>query len=183
MIFEQTSDSYGSIMRVTNQKSDNLKAECIHRMIGLERRKSGTTLAAAKATTDYWSAKGIDMTGFFMGDGCGLSRSNTVTPRQMTLILYHAAKFEKAEEFEKFYDSLPISGRTGTLRSIGGGSAAEGRVHAKSGTLDRIKCYSGYINARSGKRYAFTIFVNNYSGSLSGVKSRIVRVWSKMANL
>ena len=107
-------------------------------------------------------------------------KSDTVTPRQMTMMLYYAAK---GEHFESFYDSLPTAGQSGTLRSIGGGSAAEGRIRAKSGTLDRIRNYAGYVNARSGKRYAFTLFVNNYTGDLSSVKSKIVRVWSEMAGL
>ncbi len=179
-IYEQESDSLGSIMILTNHKSVNLRAECIHRMIGLEKRNKGTTLDAARATKEHWAAKGIDMDGFYMADGCGLSRSNTVTPRQLALIHYHAAK---AEHFETFYASLPTAGQSGTLRSIGRGSAADGRVKAKSGTLDRIRNYSGYVNARSGKRYAFAIFVNNYSGDLGSVKSKIVRIWSKMVAL
>jgi len=179
-IHEQSSDSLASILTVTNHKSDNLRAEAIHRLIGIAKGKKGTTTEASEATYAHWAAKGIDMTGFFMGDGCGLSRSNTVTPRQMTMMLYHAAK---SPHFDTFYASLPTAGQSGTLRSIGGGSSAEGRVRAKSGTLDRIRNYSGYVNARSGKRYAFTLFLNNYTGDLGPVKSKIVRVWTKMVAL
>jgi len=179
-IHEQSSDSLASILTVTNHKSDNLRAEAIHRLIGIAAGKKGTTVDASEATYAHWAAKGIDMTGFFMGDGCGLSRSNTVTPRQMTMMLYHASK---SDHFESFYASLPIAGQSGTLRSIGGGTSAEGRVRAKSGTLDRIRNYSGYVNTRSGKRYAFTLFVNNYTGDLGSVRSKIVRVWTKMVAL
>ena len=120
------------------------------------------------------------MTGFFMGDGCGLSRADTVTPRQMALMLYYAAK---GEHYDAFYSSLPTAGQSGTLKSIGGGSAADGRVRAKSGTIDRVRNYAGYVNARSGKRYAFAIFINNYTGDLGSVKSKIVRIWSEMVGL
>ena len=180
VLLKEESETLGSLLILTNHKSINLRAECIHRMIGLKVRGKGTTRDAAGAIKDYWAEKGVDMTGFYMADGCGLSRANTVSARQMAMILYHAAK-EKG--FETFYRSLPVAGRSGTLRSIGRGTSAEGRVHAKSGTLDRIKDYAGYINARSGKRYAFAIFINNYSGSLSSVKSKIVRVWEKMVAL
>lgn len=179
-IHEQSSETLGSILVVTNFKSDNLRAECLHRAIGIGAGKKGTTADAAAATQAHWSAKGIDMTGFYMGDGCGLSRSNTVTPRQMALMLYHATK---GEHFDAFYASLPTAGQSGTLRSIGGGSAAEGRVRAKSGTLDRIRNYSGYVNTRSGKRYAFALFINNFTADLSVVKSKIVRIWSEMVGL
>lgn len=177
VIFEQNSDSLDSLLVLTNYKSNNLRAECIHRAIGLKVKNKGTTLAASSAVKSHWSAKGIDMTGFYMADGCGLSRSNTVTARQMALIHYHA---NKADNFGAYYASLPVAGQSGTLRSIGRGSAADGRVRAKSGTLDRIKTYAGYVNARSGKRYAFAVFFNNYTGSSSDVKSKIVRIWSKI---
>ncbi|NNE91567.1 MAG: D-alanyl-D-alanine carboxypeptidase/D-alanyl-D-alanine-endopeptidase [Verrucomicrobiales bacterium] len=179
-VFEQDSDPLSALLVLTNHKSNNLRAECIHRMVGLEKRKRGTFEDAARATTDLWKAKGIDMTGFYMADGSGLSRSNTVTPRQLALIHYYAGK---SEHFDTYYKSLPIAGKSGTLRSIGRGSQAEGRVRAKSGTLDRIRNYSGYVTAHSGKKYAFAIFINNYTSDLGSVKSKIVRVWSRMVAL
>lgn len=175
-LFSEESATLGDLLVLTNHKSNNLRAECIHRMIGVEAKGSGTIEASISAIEAHWREKGIDLDGFFMTDGCGLSRSNTVTPRQITAMLYYAAK---AEEFDTFYASLPTAGQSGTLRSIGGGSAASGRVRAKSGTLDRVRNYAGYLNARSGKRYAFAIFINNYTGSLSFVKAKIVRVWNR----
>lgn len=179
-IHEQGSEPLSSLLVTTNHQSDNLKAECLHRAIGVKVKGDGSTSAASAAIRDHWADQGIDMTGFFMGDGCGLSRANTVTPRQMTLMLYHAAK---GAQFETFRASLPVAGRSGTLKSIGGGSAAEGRIRAKSGTMDRIRNYAGYLEARSGKRYAFALFVTNYATDLSTVKAKIVRVWSVMAGL
>lgn len=180
IIHEQSSDSLASLMILTNQKSVNLRAECMHRAIGLNEKGKGTTANSSKAVADHWAEKGVDMTGFYMADGCGLSRSNTVTAKQMALVLYHAAK---GDQFSAFHDSLPVAGRSGTLKSIGGGTSAEGRVRAKSGTLDRIKTYAGYVNARSGKRYAFATFINNYSGESWDAKSKIVRIWTKMVAL
>jgi D-alanyl-D-alanine carboxypeptidase/D-alanyl-D-alanine-endopeptidase (penicillin-binding protein 4) len=180
VIYTEESNTLGALMVLTNQKSNNLRADCMHRMIGVESGGKGTIDGASQAVEEHWAAKGVDMTGFQMDDGCGLSRANTVTPRQMTLILYHAAK---GEEFDVFYRSLPVAGRSGTLRSIGRGSAAEGRIVAKSGTIDRVRNYSGYVNTRSGKRYAFALFVNNYSGELWSVKDKVVRVWNRLVAL
>ena len=96
-----------------------------------------------------------------MADGCGLSRTNTVTARQLTLILYHAAKSPHFAAFEK---SLPVVGRSGTVRSIAKGTSGEGRILAKSGSIERVKTYCGYLRAKSGKRYAFAILVNQFNG-------------------
>ncbi|HRQ88217.1 MAG TPA: D-alanyl-D-alanine carboxypeptidase/D-alanyl-D-alanine-endopeptidase, partial [Bacteroidia bacterium] len=73
-VFEQTSEPLSAILATTNHKSDNLRAECLHRAIGVQAKGQGTTTAAAEAVRAHWAGKGIDMTGFFMGDGCGLSR-------------------------------------------------------------------------------------------------------------
>ncbi|MDF1656357.1 MAG: D-alanyl-D-alanine carboxypeptidase/D-alanyl-D-alanine-endopeptidase [Verrucomicrobiales bacterium] len=177
IIHEQESGTLKEIMYSTNMKSVNLRAECIFRMIGHEVKGKGTINASADAIRDHWSAKGVDMTGSYIDDGAGLSRANLVTPRQMAEILYHAAKHE---DFDAFKYTLPVAGQSGTLRSIGGGSSASGRVRAKSGTIGRVRNYAGYIDARSGEKYAFAIFMTNYSGDLGTIKSQIVRVWSKM---
>ncbi len=179
-IFEQSSAPLSEILMTTNHKSDNLKAECLHRAIGVKVSGVGTTESASEAVRAHWAGKGIDMTGFYMGDGCGLSRANTVTPRQLALMLQAASE---SPHFESFRSSLPVAGRSGTLKSIGGGSPAEGRIRAKSGTMDRIRNYAGYVDARSGKRYAFALFVTNYTTDLASVKSKIVRVWNVMAGL
>lgn len=177
IIHEQESATLKEIMYSTNMKSVNLRAECIFRMIGHEVKGKGTIDASSDAVRDHWAARGVDMTGYIMDDGSGLSRANLVTPRQMAEILYHAAK---GKDFNAFKYTLPVAGQSGTLRSIGGGSAASGRVRAKSGTIGRVRNYSGYVSTRSGKEYAFAIFMTNYSGDLSTIKSQIVRVWSKM---
>ena len=149
-------------------------------MIGVKVKKKGTIEAASEAITAHWKAKGIDMTGFNMADGSGLSRVNTVTARQMALILYHATK---SDGFEAFSTSLPLSGKSGTLRSIGRGTASEGRVRAKSGSIERVRAYCGYIKARSGKRYAFALLLNNFTASNATVRAAVVRIWNKAVAL
>ncbi|MEM9017177.1 MAG: D-alanyl-D-alanine carboxypeptidase/D-alanyl-D-alanine-endopeptidase [Verrucomicrobiota bacterium] len=177
IIHTEESDSLASLMYITNMKSNNLRAECMHRMIGVKVREKTSIVEASRAVKDHWAAKGVDMAGFYMDDGCGLSRANTVTPRQLATILFHAAKHD---DFSTFYGTLPVAGQSGTLRSIGGGTSAAGKIVAKSGTIGRIRNYAGYVNASSGKRYAFAIFITNYSGDLGTVKSQIVRVWTKL---
>lgn len=176
----QDSDPLSRIAKVTNFKSNNLMAECIHRAIGVKLAGEGSTEAASLAITGHWAAKGIGMTGFAMDDGCGLARANTVTARQMAEILYRITKTETSGEFRA---TLPTAGRDGTLRGIGGGSPSEGRVHAKSGSLDRVKSYCGYVDGLSGKGYAFAIFINHHDAEAAAVKASVVRVWNRIVEL
>jgi D-alanyl-D-alanine carboxypeptidase len=71
--------------------------------------------------------------------------------------------------FPSYFDSLPILGVDGSLAEIGIGSAAQGKVFAKTGTfLDegkiKAQVLSGYIAARSGRRLAFALYVNDAGG-------------------
>lgn len=42
-------------------------------------------------------------------------------------------------------DGLPIAGKTGTLAKRMLGTPAEGRLHAKTGTLDDVVALSGFV--------------------------------------
>lgn len=179
-LLTQRSEPLAKLITTTNLRSDNLHAEAIHRILGARKGTGGTTVAASKVVTAHWKSRKIDLTGFQMADGCGLSRANSITARQLTLMLF---QMSKAEHFETFYQSLPVSGKTGTLRNIARGARSAGRVHAKSGSIERVKTYCGYLNAKSGKRYAFTLLINNFTGEISPVKEKIVRVWNKMVAL
>ncbi|MFM1558123.1 MAG: hypothetical protein ACKJSK_02360 [Roseibacillus sp.] len=39
------------------------------------------------------------------------------------------------------------------------------------------------LNAKSGQRYAFALMINNYTGEVSPLKAKIVRIWNKMVVL
>lgn len=163
-----------------NNWSLNLHTECVLRAMGSRKTPGSSAKAAIKDVKSYLSSKKIGLDGFYMVDGCGLGRSNTMTPNQLVNILTH---FSTAEHFDAFKATIPVAGVSGTLRRVGRGTAAEKRVIAKSGTLERIKCYAGYVDARSGQKYVFALMVNNYGGDYAPVKSGIVRVMSAMANL
>ena len=179
-LLEEKSEALPRILTIINHRSDNLYAECVHRMMGVVCHEEGSTKAGSRAVTAHWKSKGIDLTGFAMADGCGLSRVNAITARQLVLVLRHAAQ---SEHFEIFYKSLPVAGRSGTLRNIGLGTDVEGRVRAKSGSIERVKSYCGYLDTKSGKRYAFALLINNYTCDLAALKAKIIRVWNTMAAL
>ena len=166
------------LIKSTNFKSRNLHAESLFRTIA-GKKKAGLDDATKKAL-EFYKARGIDTSGLKIDDGCGLSRLNQITPEQLTSIL---RVLNQGEHGEVFRLSLPAAGREGTLKSIGGGTIAEGKIRAKSGTIDRVKCYAGYVSAKSGREYIFAVMVNGYSGSYSPVKKGLTQVFTSMARL
>ena len=81
----------------------------------------------------------------------------------------------------QFIESLPIAGVSGTLRSVCKGQSAHNRMFAKSGSMNRIKSYAGYINSSTGKKYAFALIVNNYTGSSSSLKRQMEVLFNTIA--
>jgi D-alanyl-D-alanine carboxypeptidase/D-alanyl-D-alanine-endopeptidase (penicillin-binding protein 4) len=59
-----------------------------------------------------------------------------------------------------FAASLPVAGRTGSLRRRYLDTAAEDRVRAKTGFIENVYALSGYMTTTGGREYAFSVIVN-----------------------
>ena len=57
--------------------------------------------------------------------------------------------------------SLPIGGKDGTLRNRFKATGLEGRVMAKTGTLNATHALSGWMTAKSGRSLAFSFYAND----------------------
>jgi len=90
-------------------------------------------------------------------EGSGLSRNNLTTARATVALLEFMARHREAQAF---FDSLPIAGVDGTLRRRLRGTAAEGNVRAKTGTLRWANALSGYVTTAAGERLAFSVMLN-----------------------
>ena len=83
---------------------------------------------------------------------------------------------KNSAEFSEFLGSLAISGKSGTLKYLGKGSILEGKLLAKSGSIQRVRSYAGYYRSNSGKLYAFAIIVNNYNCTGTEMKKRLEKL-------
>ncbi len=159
--YTHLSPKLDKIVEQTNLRSMNLYAETLLKMIGVKKLSKSTAWESTQVVADFWEKKNLNMGGFFMRDGSGLSRSNSLTTSFMTDLLVFAAD---KPYFDHFYRSLPIAGMSGTMKSLGEGTAAEGNLRAKTGTLDRVSSYSGYFRTQSGELMAFSLIFNDFSG-------------------
>jgi len=64
--------------------------------------------------------------------------------------------------FDVFLDALPVAGVDGTLEARFKGTRAQGKIHAKTGTLEQVNALSGYMDLPSRKRLVFSIIGNNH---------------------
>jgi D-alanyl-D-alanine carboxypeptidase/D-alanyl-D-alanine-endopeptidase (penicillin-binding protein 4) len=145
-----------------DKPSDNLLAECLVRVLGAAKGTGGTYDAGLAASIPFYQRLGLKTDTLTLADGSGLSRKNLVTARAVTQLL---VAMHGQPDWRAFYDSLPIGGVDGTLRSRMRGTAAAGNVHAKTGSLTGVRALSGYVTGHDGTLYAFSILLNNYSNS------------------
>ncbi|KAF0141199.1 MAG: D-alanyl-D-alaninecarboxypeptidase/D-alanyl-D-al anine-endopeptidase [Stygiobacter sp.] len=158
-IFKHHSVPLRLIIREMNKNSNNFYAEQILKTIGMEEKDLGTVDNGVKACKNLFNDMGINSESMVMADGSGLSRLNLVTPRQIINLL---AYMYKNEEFEKYYESLPIAGIDGTMADRMKRTVAEGNVHAKPGFNEFVSALSGYLRTTSGEPLVFSMIVNNY---------------------
>lgn len=176
-VYSHRSPTLASIMNFVNQKSVNLFAEHILCEISYKKSGYGSTYNGANYCMKYWRERAG--TGLFMTDGSGLSRSNAVSAKFLVELLTY---MHKSKSGEKFKSTLAISGKKGTMSSIGKGTSAQGRVYGKSGTMTRVKSYAGYVDSKTGKKLAYAMIINNHSCSQSQIKKYFQYLMVKMAN-
>ncbi|MBI3502933.1 MAG: D-alanyl-D-alanine carboxypeptidase/D-alanyl-D-alanine-endopeptidase [Bacteroidetes bacterium] len=181
VLFKQTSHTLDKIIYQTNIQSNNLFAETILKTIAWKKTKFGEDQTGIDIVTNYWKSKGVDLRGFYMADGCGLSRFNAVSTKQLSEILRVIATDSLL--FDKFYNSLPVAGKSGSLGKLCKGTFAENNIHAKSGYMSRVRSYAGYVTTKKGNLLVFSIIVNNYDCSAQLMKEKLEKLMIAIAEV
>ncbi|MGA8267922.1 MAG: D-alanyl-D-alanine carboxypeptidase/D-alanyl-D-alanine-endopeptidase [Candidatus Acidiferrales bacterium] len=158
VLAEHTSPPLLESIRLLNKISQNLHAELLLRTIAREKAGVGTTDAGVVIEHNFLNSIGIADEDAVLADGSGLSRQDLVTPRATAQLLQYAAKQPWGEGY---ISTLPIAGEDGTLEDRMKGTAAAGRIHAKTGALEHVRGLSGYASTVHGANVVFSIFMNN----------------------
>jgi D-alanyl-D-alanine carboxypeptidase/D-alanyl-D-alanine-endopeptidase (penicillin-binding protein 4) len=162
------SPSLRSLVRHTNQVSDNYFAETLLKGIGARFGLAGSTSAGTAVVRKFQKNHGIASK---VLDGSGLSRGNAVSPSTVGRLLLAASG---EPWFDAFYRSLPLAGHSGTLRKRMRGTAADGHCRAKTGTLNGVSALAGYCRTRSARRLVFVLIMNGvYVPGARAVQDRI----------
>jgi D-alanyl-D-alanine carboxypeptidase/D-alanyl-D-alanine-endopeptidase (penicillin-binding protein 4) len=162
------SDTFDIVLKVMNKYSQNFVAEQLLKTLGAEIKGApGTTAKGVEVVEEFLAREvGIPRGTYVMRNGSGLNDTNRMSATQITRILVHMQKqFAMASEF---VSSVPIAGKDGTLRNRFSGSVAESTLRAKTGTLENVSALAGYVEAQSGRRYAFTFLVNDFDWRRGG---------------
>ncbi|MGK0388912.1 MAG: D-alanyl-D-alanine carboxypeptidase/D-alanyl-D-alanine-endopeptidase (penicillin-binding protein 4) [Maribacter sp.] len=170
-IYTHRSKSLFDIAKVTNEESINLYCEAMLKAIGQKQGNKGTREKGIEALVEFWEDRGVDMDGFYMEDGCGLSTRNGITSKHFAEIL-RKIKIDQSFGFD-FKNALAIAGKTGTFKYMFKNTSAVGKIYGKTGSMDRIRSYTGYAVSVSGKLLSFSIIINNYHCSSSVARKKL----------
>lgn len=177
-IYVTESPDLAEIIKVLNYESVNLFAEHLIKQISAEQAGNGSREIGLKLVSEFWRKKGFDTNQLIMEDGSGLSHFNAVTPEFLTTVLTFMA--ETSRNSVVFKESLPNAGE-GTLRHFAMQNFPENVLRSKSGSMTRVRCYAGFLQAASGKNLTFSIMVNHFSGShlelISEIKKLLIELY------
>ena len=136
------------------QRSDNTTAEVLGKDLGTLKGSPGTTAGGAQVVQDTLVTLGLPTQGSVTIDGSGLDPGNRVTCDLLVAALDHQGAHSALA------DDLPVAGKSGTLRKRMRGTAAEGKVRAKTGTLNDVGALAGFAAAASGQDLTFAFVIN-----------------------
>ena len=158
-IAEVSSPPLHKMIRFALLYSDNVLSQ---RLAMLATGKNGYPLTRTglnQMANDKISELGVDTTGMKLVDGSGIGGENRVSAVTVSQLLL---KLKTEPKLKVIYDSLPISGESGTLigRYHSTAPQAVGLVRAKTGSIRNTVSLAGF--ATSGdKEYVFVVLADD----------------------
>jgi len=153
-----------SLLHTMLKKSDNMIADTVFRTIGHHYfNVPGTFRAGSDAVRRILREKaGVDMGNTIQVDGSGLSRHDLVAPDTMMQALQFIAKNDSSLNF---ISMLPLAGYDGTLQYRGGlhEAGVDGKLSAKTGSLQGVYNLAGFLTTSRGTRIAFVQYLSGYA--------------------
>lgn len=151
-----SSQPLSRLIRYMDQDSDNFTAEMLLKQLGLLQSDRGTTAAGAQTVMRLLAADGIPMQGVRFVDGSGLSLRDRLTADALVAILQ--ALYNDPALRPVLLRSLPVAGKSGTLRHRMEEAPLRGNVLAKTGTTNEASALTGFAKGR----YVFAIIQNGH---------------------
>jgi len=186
-----TSPPFSESAKLVLKVSHNLHASTLPLLIAAKHGQR-TLAEGLRKQHDFLARAGVDVETISFGGGAGGDSADFVTPRATVQLLRHMAG---RPDFAIYENALPILGQDGTLaRSVPADSPARGKAQAKTGTLFWVnrmnggelltsKALAGYLTAKSGRKLAFAIFVNNVHSRTAADRERVGQALGKICEI
>lgn len=165
VLAEMESPPLRELLRTMLGVSQNLWTDLLFAHAGEQRRTAATPAArrsdalALEGLQDFLQRNDLRADEVSFDEASGLSRNNLTTAAATVRLLEFMATHREAAAF---LEALPVAGRDGSLAKRMKGTAAEGNVRAKTGSLRWAHTLSGYVTTATGERLAFSLMLNRH---------------------
>lgn len=160
LLAQRESPPLAAVLAAFQKPSQNQIGEMLLRSVGLERTGVGSADSGMAVVRRQLAAWGVDSSAAALRDGSGLSRHNYISPEAIVRVLH---VMRHREDFDAYYQALPLGGVDGTIRERLRGTPAMANVRAKTGTLDKARALSGYVTTADGRTLLFSLIANNHT--------------------
>ncbi len=173
-IYTIFSPTLKQIAQRANLESNNLYSEALLKTIATKQSTGGSGGVGIYLMKRFLRKLKIKTESMHLEDGSGLSARNNLNSMLLaTFLQRYANTFDDINEVLRY---LPSAGVSGTLSKMFKNSSARGRVWAKTGTMDRVHNYAGYIRTKSGRWVSFAILVNGFSVNQQTMRKKLERL-------
>ncbi|PLT35079.1 D-alanyl-D-alanine carboxypeptidase/D-alanyl-D-alanine-endopeptidase [Bacillus sp. V5-8f] len=143
--------------------SNNTHAETLVKEIGRTAKGEGNWENGLEVMERNLQTLGVDTGNMVIRDGSGVSHVSLLKANDITKLLFLC---QTKTWFQTYLNSLPVAGASnrmvgGTLQKRMRNTSAAGNVKAKTGTISTVSSLSGYVSGKSGKKYIFSVLLNN----------------------
>ena len=147
-----------SISRI-NKYSNNVMARQLLYTLSAEVQGAPGTEEGGRAVVEGWLQQN-ELAGaeLVLDNGAGLSRKSRITAHDMGALL----RFGWHQTYmPEYLASMSLTGLDGTLKRRFKDASLAGRAHLKTGSLDHVSAIAGYLQAKSGRRFAMVALHNH----------------------
>jgi D-alanyl-D-alanine carboxypeptidase/D-alanyl-D-alanine-endopeptidase (penicillin-binding protein 4) len=157
--------------------SDNLFAELLLKEVDVSSgAQQGSTEGGIAVEKRWLQGIGVDPATVTLADGCGMSQYDRITPRDLVAILQHDWN---GPNRQLVLDSVPVGGARGTIEGIAG-TAAAGRVFAKTGSMMHVRGLAGYLAPLRHGAVTFAFNVDDWNGEYPALAALRAQVLSRI---
>jgi len=177
-LYNHASPTLPKMIQYTLKNSVNLYCESFVHLLGYSWFGNTQRSNALHQIEKYWNNLLPEYCKIKMVDGSGLSRKNRINAEAMCLILKEIYRDQQTCHFDQLMYNASESGSLAVPLSKQ--KTLQGKWLLKSGSMQGIRSYSGYVQFEQSTPYIFSIILNNYDCSSKEIANKIAVLISKL---
>lgn len=146
------------IARVNKYSNNVMARQLLYTLSAEVRGAPGTEQGGRDVIADWLADRIPEVESLRLDNGAGLSRDARISAKDFATILNYAWRQPYMPEFSS---SMALSGHDGTLSRRFDDPELTGQAHLKTGSLDHVSAIAGYMQSRSGRRFAVVALQNH----------------------